>query len=83
MQLHLSFHNLIFYFHPTVPDRTSWEMKTLQSGPKKIPLDTDEAYPPTKKARVESSNGGSAPQDLMVEVETFASIISHTLELEN
>eukprot|EP00980_Cylindrotheca_fusiformis_P012669 scaffold3103_cov136-Cylindrotheca_fusiformis.AAC.7 len=66
----------------SVPSRKSWELRTLHSGPQRIPLDTEEA-PPAKKARTESADGRSAPQELMAEVEVFASIISHTLDLES
>jgi hypothetical protein len=41
------------------------------------------SHPPAK--RIKTENGGSSsetPQDLMAEVERFASILSNTLELD-
>lgn len=66
----------------SAPERTSWELKSLRSGPQLVPMEAEDARP-TKRARVEETrNGGVAVHDMAEEVEYFASILSHTLEME-
>jgi len=66
----------------SVPNRTSWELKRLQSGPHLVPMEAEDTRP-TKRARVEeSSNGGVVAHGMTQEVEYFASILSNTLEME-
>jgi hypothetical protein len=63
-----------------VPQRTYWELKTFQDGPQIVPLAGEGSQPPAKRARVETQ--GTTPQDMMMEVEYFASILLKTLELK-
>ena len=76
------FPKFVANFLSTAPHRTSWEVKTLQSGPQLVPMETEDGRP-SKRARVEeTTNGAPTPHDMIEEVEYFASILSHTLEME-
>jgi hypothetical protein len=70
------------FVRPSVPNRTACSMVTLKAGSVVIPED-NAGEPSAKRVRVESNGGTSvSSQDLMVEVESFASILSNTLDLE-
>ena len=71
-----------------VPNRTECKLVALKPGTPEAPStmngNGETSDPPAK--RVKTENGGSlsseTPQDLMAEVERFASILSNTLELD-
>jgi hypothetical protein len=75
----------------SVPNRTSctlvpFTQESIPEAPLTNGEDT-EAEPAAKRAKVDGNNSASSvpppPQDLMVEVENFASILSTTLDLES
>jgi len=58
-------------------------VKALQSGPQLVPMEAPEDGRPKKRSRVEeTANGARVTHDMMEEVEYFAAILSHTLEME-
>jgi hypothetical protein len=75
----------------SVPNRTYCTLVPFnQASIPETPLtngENNEAKPSAKRAKAAGNNGASSapppPQDLMVEVESFASILSNTLNLES
>ena len=68
----------------TVPKRTSCFLATLKAGPALTPSYDLAEEPPAKRVRTDPNDCAEAsPQDLMLEVETFATILSNTLDLDS
>jgi hypothetical protein len=70
-----------------VPNRTECKLVALKPGTPEAPLtmngNGETSDPPAKRIKTENGVSSSeTPQDLMAEVERFASILSNTLELD-